>query len=122
MSVTMKRQLLLLPGLVLALSLGAAPGQDKAETKYSGPTLKAWIADLKDDDVLVREEAIEVLAQVGAPAKGAAKELQKLLKDKNRSIRSRAALALWKVGGDAKPAVSVLSESLKEATAAVRKD
>src|SRR5438046_2914938 len=72
MSVSMKRQLLLLPGLVLALSLGAAPGQDKAETKYSGRTLKAWIADLKDDDVLVREEAIEVLAQVGTPAKGAA--------------------------------------------------
>ena len=91
-------------------------------TLYAGRTLPAWVGDLKDKDVLICEEAIEVIAQIGRPAKSATAELRRLLKADNRNLRIRAALAVWKVGGDPKGVPEILAEGLKDASSAVRRE
>ena len=60
---------------------------------YFGKSLKEWLAELDDKDPLIREEAVEVVAQIGTAAKDAVPRLRVLVKDKNRSLRSRSALA-----------------------------
>ena len=92
------------------------------QTLYSGRPLAAWIGDLKDKDLLRREEAIEVLAGIGRPAESATAELRKLLKADNRNLRIRAALAVWKVGGDSKGVPEIFAEGLKGASTIVRRE
>jgi HEAT repeat protein len=89
---------------------------------YSGRLLRAWLEDLKDDDQLIKEEAIEVLAQIGPPARAAVGPLNRMLKGENRTLRIRAALALWKIAGESKAAVTVLSGSLRGAGLTARRD
>src|SRR5262245_15361951 len=100
----MNRQLLFALGLALA-SLADAAGPAVA-TLYSGRPLRDWLADLDDEDLLIREEAIEVLAQAGPAAKSAVGRLTKLLAHESRPLRTRAALAVWRISGDARPAVT----------------
>src|SRR4051794_20254564 len=92
-------------GLILGSFLPAVgpPSSGRQDTLYSGRPLRAWLGDLDDSDLLVREEAACVLAQVGPAARAALPQLRKLLTHDNRSLRTRAALALWKVSGDTKP-------------------
>jgi HEAT repeat protein len=124
----MTKQLLVALGMTLTLAGANLRADDKADDKpakdvtYSGRTLKAWLADLEDSDALIREEAIEVLAQLGATAKQAVPSLEKLLKHENRSLRTRAALALWKIDGNAKPAVTALAGSLRDSGPVVRRE
>ena len=89
---------------------------------YAGRTLAAWVADLKDADALVREEAIEVIGQAGRAARSATPELRKLLKAGDPEARLRAALAVWKVGGDAEGIAAVLAGGMKDASPAVRRE
>src|SRR5262245_55354907 len=86
--------------LFLALALAAALARSAAPpvpVLHAGRPLQAWLADLDDADLLIREEAIEVLGQVGPRAKAALPKLRAYLKDENRPLRTRAALALWRI-------------------------
>src|SRR4051794_40959580 len=69
--------------------------------------LDSWVADLDDKDPLVREEALEVLAQLGPKAKAAVPKLERLAKAAGEAERRRAAFALWKVDGRAEAAIPV---------------
>ena len=89
---------------------------------YAGRPLAAWIGDLNDKDLLRREEAVEVLAGIGRPARSATADLRKLLKADNRNLRIRAALAVWKVGGDSKGVPEIFAEGLKGASTVVRRE
>jgi HEAT repeat protein len=102
-------QALLLLGVVLAAGAEPAP-----EPLYAGHPLTRWLADLKDPDVLVREEAIEVLTAAGPAAKEAVPLLEKMLRDEPRSLRTRAALALWRIDGRTRPAVEALGETARD--------
>jgi hypothetical protein len=68
-------RMLLLLGV--ALAAGAEPAE---EALYAGRPLGRWLADLRDPAVLVREEALEVLAEVGPAAKEALPLLEKMLR------------------------------------------
>src|SRR5262245_37774348 len=90
--------------LGLALILGsflpaAGPPSGGKDALHFGRPLRAWLDDLGDSDLLVREEAACVLAQLGPAARAALPRLRKLLTHDNRPLRTRAALAVWKVAG-----------------------
>src|SRR4051812_5396587 len=113
----MIRQLCVALGLALTLgsfSSAAAP-PSLAGQRLAGRSLRAWLDDLHDSDLLIREEAVEVLAQAGPAARIAVPQLRRLLTHENRPLRSRAALALWKIAGETAPAVETLSSSLRDA-------
>jgi HEAT repeat protein len=122
----MKRLLLLALGLGLTVAANSASSDDKTparpEPVYHGRPLRAWLDDLDDADVLVREEAMEVLGQAGPAAREALPALNRMLKDENRNLRVRAALALWRIGKDARPAVAALSENLRSSSTPVRRE
>jgi HEAT repeat protein len=79
----------------------------------SGRPLADWVRDLTDHDPLVREEAVEVLAQAGQAAKDAAPRLEKMAHDEPLPLRLRAAVALWRITGKNGPAVEALGETLR---------
>jgi HEAT repeat protein len=101
--------------LVLLLALGA-PGPLAA-----GRSLADWVRDLGDKDPLVREEAVEVLAQSGPAAKEAIAQLEKMARDEPLPLRVQAALALWRVAGKTGPAVEGLAETLRKSPMLTRR-
>jgi HEAT repeat protein len=100
----------LLAALVRAEGPPAAPRQ----ALFEGRPLRDWIADLKDPDALVREEAIEVLGQAGAEAHAAVPQLEKMLTDRSPGVRVRVVLALWHIDGRKKDVARALADCLKE--------
>ena len=70
----------------------------------AGRPVADWIADLKSDDVLVREEAILVLGGLGPRATEALPALTALLKDPAPTVRTKAALAAWQIDRSVKEA------------------
>jgi HEAT repeat protein len=100
---------------LLLLSLSLMPAEPPAEAaKYSGRTLREWLADLKNDDILVREEAVEVLGSAGAAAKEAVPALEKLLKEDPLSLRMRAGMALYRITGRGEQAAAAMTEALRD--------
>jgi HEAT repeat protein len=100
---------------LLLLSLALAPAQPPAEEpKFSGRPLREWLADLKNDDLLVREEAVEVLGSAGVSAKEAVPALEKLLKADSLSLRMRAGMALFRITGRGDQAAETLTEALRD--------
>jgi HEAT repeat protein len=102
---------LLLVGL--ALAAGPAP-----EPLFAGRPLRQWVKDLGDDDPLVREEAVEVLADAGPAAREAAPALEKMTREGPQRLRLRAALALGRVAGKNGPAVELLARGLRKSPTA----
>jgi HEAT repeat protein len=113
-------RILCLPIVLLSIVLVVGSAQAADEPLHAGRPLSAWLADLDDADVLVREEALEVLAQAGPTARTAAPKVEKLLADPRRSVRIRAALALWRTTGQADAAVKSLADSLTDKSRATR--
>ena len=103
-------------------SKDASTKDEDGKILYSGRPLEAWVADLKDDDALIRDEAVEVLAQLGRRARSALADLRKLLKAGDPDLRIRAALAVWKVGGDSTGVPEVLAEGMKDASSAMKRE
>src|SRR5579862_4972696 len=73
--ITMRTLLLVWLGLGLASFMASGPARAQAakskpndEPIAQGKPLRFWIDQLKEDDVLTREEAIEALADLGAAA------------------------------------------------------
>jgi HEAT repeat protein len=80
-----------------------------------GKSLRYWIDCLKDPEVLVREEGILVLADLGPAAKDAIPELTKLLKDEHLAVRFKSATALAKIDRQlGKTVVPMLCEGAKQ--------
>jgi HEAT repeat protein len=100
--------------LVLTAALAAGADVSKGPV-LSGRPLASWVADLADPDVLVREEALEVLGGAGQAAKAAAPEIEKLLRAEPASLRLRAGLALWHIRGDKNLAAEALGNYLRTA-------
>ena len=84
------------------------------EPSFAGRPLAAWVRDLDDPNVLVREEALEVLAKAGPAAKEALTAVKPLLKDDRPTVRLRAAVALWKIEGRPEDAGPVLLKALRQ--------
>jgi HEAT repeat protein len=102
--------------VLLALTAALAAGAEApAEPVLAGRPLRDWVADLGAADVLVREEALEVIGRAGPAAKAAEPEVRTLLRAKPASLRLRAALALWHITGDRRIAVAALADYLPEA-------
>jgi HEAT repeat protein len=119
----MNRQLLAALGALVALAgMSQTAARSAAPPSTLERSLVAWLGDLKDRDVLVREEAVEMLGQMGTAARAALPELKKLVADPNRALRTRAALALWRIGGDARPAVAVLTANLRDGDLSMRRE
>src|SRR5262245_39170937 len=87
-----------------------------APVQAAGRPVAEWIADLKSDDVLVREEALLVLGGLGPRAKEALPALTALLKDPAPTVRTKAALAAWQIDRGVKEAVPILLETLQRGT------
>src|SRR5690349_20204343 len=87
------RRLLLLPGLLLLLG-AAPPALEGPPPELGGRSFRAWVADLNDPDLLVREEAVEVLGKAGRSARAALGPLRALLAGPDHTLRTRAALAV----------------------------
>jgi HEAT repeat protein len=69
---------------------------------------------LRDQDVLVRQVAVEAMAALGPKAKGALPELVTALKDRDLGVRKGALQALLYMGADAAPAVPELVQMLQD--------
>jgi hypothetical protein len=78
--------------------------------------LRDWINDLDDASVLVRLEAIEVLADAGADATDAVPRLEKLAKSESLQLRLPAALAIYRISGTRGPAIAALTAMLRSDT------
>ncbi len=98
--------------LLIALIAFAAP--PASGPVLSGRPLAAWVADLSEADVLVREEALEVLARAGPVAREAVPQVEKLLHAEPVSLRLRAAVALSRINGNHGPLADVLAEFLRK--------
>jgi HEAT repeat protein len=96
--------------VIAMLTAGTGPADGPV---FSGRPLAAWLAELGDADVLVREEALEVLARAGPAAKETVPQLRKLLRAEPVTLRVRAALALGRITGDNGPAATALAEYLR---------
>ena len=105
---TMTRIIALLIVLIPAIAYADPP------VEFAKRPLDAWIADLDDKDTLVREEALEVLTQLGPKAKAAVPKLEPLVKTGSDPARRRAALALWKIDGRTEAAIPLFKAALKE--------
>jgi HEAT repeat protein len=104
----MSAVLLLLSGALLSAQPPATNGP-----KLSGRLFHEWLADLEQEDVLVREEAIEVLGSAGPAAREAVPALEKLLKAEPWTLRTRAGVALWRITGRTEPAVNAIAAALR---------
>jgi HEAT repeat protein len=93
--------------LLLVGLIAAAPAP---EPVLAGRPLREWVKDLADSNPLVREEAVEVLAEAGPAAKEAVPLLEKMLAAEPRTLRTRAAVALWRIAGQTRPAALALAE------------
>jgi RNA polymerase sigma factor (sigma-70 family) len=93
---------------------------DPDDPVAEGRPLSQWVLVLRDDDVLTREEAIAVLAQLGPRARPAIPFLQDVLKDDHPLLRIKAADALWKIARDLRSAAPVLRAAMDDPNAAVR--
>lgn len=96
----------------------AAPGPD--QSLYQGKPQDYWLRQLKDDDLLAREEAVAVLADAGPAAGAALPALKGLLKDPAATVRLQAAVAVWKIGRKSDAVTPVLIEALKGSDRAAR--
>jgi hypothetical protein len=85
-----------------------------AEPERAGRPLSAWAGDLGSSSTLVREEALEVLAQFGVEGKPALDAIRPLLKAPQVKTRLRAAFALWKIEGKSDALFPVLVEAARE--------
>src|SRR5262245_23988743 len=106
----------LVPVLILVLA-AAGRAEDppaKAPPTFAGRSLDAWVADLKDPNPLVREEALEVVARLGADARPAADAVRKLLDDPLLTTRLRASLALWKIERKVEAALPALAAAARD--------
>ena len=88
----------------------AAPGGElEEEPAYMGRSLRQWIADLKDDDAQVRQQAADTLSRMGPRIRPAFAALKNAVKDND--LRHNAALALGSTGPQALPILLELLES-----------
>src|SRR5437016_4958408 len=111
--------------LAAVVAMVAVFGQVRAQKAPAEPTfadkpLAHWIGLLKADNLLLREEAATILAEIGPAAKEALPELRPLLKAESTALRLRAGIAFWKIDRDTKAALPVLQEALKEGHASRR--
>ncbi len=101
--------------VALVFCLGHARAQKAPnEAAFAGKPLAHWVALLKEDNPLLREEAAAVLAEIGPPAQEALPELRALLKAEAPAVRVRAAVAVWKIERDTKAVLPVLEQALKD--------
>jgi HEAT repeat protein len=98
--------------LLLLLSLSLSSGEPPA-AELAGRPLSAWVQDLDAANVLVRLEAIAVLADAGPDARKALPRLETLLRSEPLRLRLPAALAIYRISGRKAPAVAALTESLR---------
>ncbi len=99
------------------LFLGLVPAAEPVPA-FAGRPLTEWVKDLAAEDLLVREEAVEVLADAGPAARAAAPALEKLAREGPPALRLRAALALRRVAGKNALAVELLAQGLRLAPSA----
>jgi HEAT repeat protein len=79
-----------------------------------------WLRQLKDDDVLMRREAIRELGDCAGEAPLVVPALTEMLRDKNPYVRHDAALSLGKFGPEAREAVPAIKAMLKDKDQTVR--
>jgi HEAT repeat protein len=76
----------------------------------------ARLAQAREGQLAVREQAVYALANIGPKAVKAVPALMDLLRDPNLNLRGRAALALGAIGPAAQPAVGALADALADNT------
>jgi HEAT repeat protein len=81
----------------------------------------ALCAALRDNDALVRAEAVEDLGRLGNVGKGARPALRNALKDADGFVRVYAVAALARIEPGSMPDMSVLSAAMKDNDAALRR-
>ena len=79
-----------------------------------------WLKQLKDDDVVLRREAIRELGDSPRETERIVPALTEMLRDKNPYVRHDAALTLGKFGPDARAAVPAIKALLKDKDQSVR--
>src|SRR5437773_21707 len=103
--------------LPVAALVAADPG--KEDPKLKGKPTSEWLKALKDDDPLIREEALNVLTDSGPETKdivvAAVRPLLKALDHKDSAVRDEALELLRVLGPEGKSAVPALQAKQKTA-------
>src|SRR5437588_36210 len=103
--------------LACVVLLSVLPGAARAaadQPVFAGKPLDHWVGLLKSDNPLLREEALAVLGEMGAPAREALPALRPLLQEKDATLRLRAAVAVWKIERQSKDVLPVLTDALRD--------
>ena len=87
---------------------------------FGASAVPALISRLQDENPLVRELAVQFLAQLGAEAAGAEDTLVKLLADESPVVRVNAASVLLAVNNSTAEAVTTLQDLLSSSDQTVR--
>jgi hypothetical protein len=90
-------------------SIPLAPAQQGPAKEHFGKPQSFWLQRLQSNDLLERDEAIQVFARVGTDGRAAAPLLKLLLKDPALPSRLQVALALWKIQADGTDAAPTLA-------------
>jgi HEAT repeats len=96
-------------------TIGCPPAA--SESMPAGRTASEWAADLKSDDRVTRERAVDALARMGSASLA---EVDLLLSDPNPNVRYTALLVLGRLREGAWPAVHDVKYRLSDQDPAVR--
>ena len=95
----------------------ACPPSPCAESGPGGRSSQEWAADLRSDDRVTRERAIDALARMGSTGRA---EAEVMLSDPSPSVRYSALQVLVRLRGDAAPAIHDVKHRLSDQDPAVR--
>ena len=106
-----------IPSIIALLQSKDLPDRSRALSKlcdFGQPAVPALIALLKDNNSEICPAVLEILGQIGPPAKEAVPSIVEVLHDRDWHCRSAAAIALGRIGPNAKPTVGALTVALKD--------
>ncbi len=117
----MKIVAVFLCGLCLQGMVPSAAAQSR-DAQNEGKSLSQLVADLKDRDPAVREQAAKALGALGrrSPA-DVVKPLAEVLQDENAKVRLAAVIALGSIGPNAQEALPALKLLLEDGDGGVRR-
>ena len=105
--------------LILSLTLPACAQKQTAITAHGKP-VSFWLDELRNSDPQAREQAVNMLGNVGKADEAVMPALIGAVADADPGVRDAAVLALLNIGPDAAAGEDTLNQALSDPDATVR--
>jgi HEAT repeat protein len=110
----------LIPLCFIGLTVMAIGCAKSKPVTVHGKPVEHWVQALHDPNVRVRQQAAQVLGNVGSSDPAVVPALAGAVKDPEPSVRSAAVLSLLRIGPDARGALPTLREAQNDKDPKVR--